>query len=185
MEFGVQLVRPEPPYKGLWAQLEFDHDAFARSAPHQDWEALDDVTGYLIAPKESFKSDVPTLDPEGEFEYESHRAQMLEFERVYQTREKKWLDTGVCDDPHVYFSTDTDWLDEARDPWTTRQRGKLDPDDAVHLLLGGRDGYVEIIATTFSWKLWEEGHPKLNDVSGEPVLEGRWELPPKTLTGGI
>lgn len=170
MEFGVHVVRPKPPYKGLWARLNFEHAAFARSSPHQDWEELGDVTGYHIVPIEEFKGRV-NRDGIEEVDERNKR-----FFNEYQAQENQWLSTGICPDPGVYFSTDSDWLDEVRGLWAERQRARLDPDDAVHYILDGRDGYVEVVATRLSWKLWEQGEPLLSDVSGEPLESGFWSV---------
>ena len=77
-------------------------------------------------------------------------------------------------DPGFYFSTDSEWLEAERHSWATRQRGAPRPEDAVHFLLDGRDGYVEILASGFTWRAWTPGSPQLNSVSGDPIMSGKW-----------
>src|SRR5262249_41025273 len=122
--------------------------------PHRDDESLLDLTGYDIVPRRR-EGDVPLLD-------------------AIEAEEAEWLRTGVCQDPGFYFCTDSAWLRSERDSWAYRQRGHYRPEDAVHFLLNGRDGFVEILASGFSWRLWKQGHPRLSAVSGDPVMHGEW-----------
>ena len=147
VEFGAMVVRPAPPYEELWVAVEFHDAAYACAKPHKDDERIEDVTGYVIRGRES--------DDEAAYEAE-------------------WLASGVCPDPYVYFTTDSPWLDRERGSWAARQRTNHGPEDAVHFLLNGRDGYIEILASNFSWRAWTPGHPRLNEVSGPPLMSGEW-----------
>ena len=151
VEFGVQVVRPSPPYEQLWVKVEFELAAFASAKPHRDDEGLSDVTGYDIVPRRGATS--------------------------WEDDQAEWLRTGVCPDPGFYFSTDTRWLDADRRSWAARQRGNPRQEEAVHFLLDGRDGYVEILAAGFTWRAWRQGYPRLNAVSGEPINGGEWSPP--------
>jgi hypothetical protein len=151
VEFGVQVVRPSPPYEQLWVKVEFELAAFASAKPRRDDEILSDVTGYDIVPMRDSTS--------------------------YEGDQAEWLRTGVCPDPGFYFSTDTLWLDKDRRSWAARQRRDLRPEEAVHFLLDGRDGYIEILAAGFTWRAWHQGYPRLSAVSGDPINGGTWLQP--------
>ena len=92
----------------------------------------------------------------------------------WEQEERTWLQTGACPDPGFYFSKDSEWLTAERNSWAARQRTSHGPEDAVHFLLDGRDGYVEVLALGFTWRAWPYGSPLLSDVSGDPVMSGRW-----------
>lgn len=155
VEFGVNVARRlETPYEAYWARIDFEAAAFASAKPHRDDETLENVTGYDIVPRTT-RSDLPMLD-------------------ALEAEEAEWIRTGICPDPWFYYSKDSAWLRSESDAWAHRQRGLYGPEDAVHFLLDGRDGYIEILATGFSWRAWPQGHPRLNAVSGEPIMSGNW-----------
>jgi hypothetical protein len=157
VEFGTNVARRiKSAHESYWAKVEFQGAAFASAKPHRDDETLETVTGYDIVPR-STRSDLPMLD-------------------ALEAEEAEWIRTGVCPDPWFYYSTDSAWLRSERGAWAHRQRGPYGPEDAVHFLLDGRDGYIEILATGFSWRAWTQGHPRLNAVSGEPIMSGEWTL---------
>jgi hypothetical protein len=128
--------------------------AFACAKPHRDDEELLDVTGYDIVPRRR----------DNGFD-------------TYQDEQDEWLRTGLCPDPGFYFSANTTWLETERPSWTARQRGHPRPDEVIHFLLDGRDGYIEIFAVGFTWRAWHQGHPRLSAVSGDPVISGQWSPP--------
>jgi hypothetical protein len=152
VEFGAVLPRPTPPYEELWVKVEFELAAFASARPHRDDEDLADVSGYDIVPRRR-----------------DERSGL----RGYRN-DAEWLRTGVCPDPSFYFSTDSTWLEAERQSWSERQRSGRPSEDAVHFLLDGRDGYVEVLASGFTWDAWPEGHPRQNLVPGAPIRRGRW-----------
>jgi hypothetical protein len=154
VECGALLPRPSPPYEELWIKVDFQCAAFATAKPHRDDEDLLDVSDYDIVPRRRVG------------DYASWRDDQAE-----------WLRTGLCPDPGVYFSTDTGWLDAERPSWVSRQRGDVQPEEAVHFLLDGRDGYIEILASRFTWRAWRPGHPLMSAVSGDPVISGEWHGP--------
>lgn len=132
-------------------KVDFESAAFASAKPHRDDESLIDVSGYDIVPGR------------GNLSYEAYEREQVE-----------WLETGICPDPSVYYSTDSSWLIAERQSWADRQRGAAQPADAVHFVLDRRDDYVEILASGFHWRAWEHGSPRLSDVKGDPVMSGRW-----------
>jgi hypothetical protein len=150
-ECSVEFGGGFQPKQELWVKVDFHSAAFASAKPHRDDEALAQVTGYDIVPR--------------------RRQGNLD---IWQVEEEEWLRTGRCPDPGFYFSTDSKWRDAEQQAWAARQRGRLRPDEAVHFLLDGRDGYVEVLAAGFTWRAWHEGHPRLNEVSGQPVASGEW-----------
>jgi hypothetical protein len=156
VEFGAVLARPTRPWVELWVRVEFELAAFATAKPHRDNEELADVTGYDIEPRRRDRSADRELE------------------------EAEWIRTERCPDPGFYFSTDTTWLARSRHSWAARQRTNRSPQDAFHFLLDGRDGYLEILAAGFTWKAWEQGHPKLSDVTGTPILGATWGEPETT-----
>jgi hypothetical protein len=152
VEFGAMLPRPTPPYEELWVKVEFELAAFASARPHRDDEDLDDVSGYDIVPRRRDESSG---------------------QRPYRDT-ADWLRTGCCPDPSFYFSIDSRWLETERRSWAARQRTSRAPEDAVHFLLDGRDGYVEIVASGFTWQAWHQGRPRADAVTGEPIMSGQW-----------
>jgi hypothetical protein len=168
VEFGGMLPRPTPPYEELWVRVEFESAAFASAKPHRDDEELAEVTGYDIVPRRK----EPEVGLSGGLR-EVLRATADVANRREQ-EQKRWIETGACPDPGFYFSMDSGWLEAERNSWAARQRTSHGPGDGVHFLLDGRDGYVEILASGFSWQAWHQGHPRLNEVSGEPIMTGRW-----------
>ncbi len=154
VEFGV-LMQPGVPSEELWVRVDFEAAAFASASPHRDDEDLADVTGYDIVPRR-------TVDGPAE----------------RQLEEEEWNRTELCPDPGFYFSTDSAWLDRSRRLWADRQRMDRSPQDAVHFLMDGRDGYLEILASGFTWRAWYQGCPILSAVEGEPVLGGAWSEQP-------
>jgi hypothetical protein len=154
VEFGVLIVRATRPYKELWGRVDFNLAAFVSAKPHRDDEDILDVTGYDILPRTRGSGFA-----------------------TYEEQQDEWLRTGVCPDPGFYFSTDTKWIDTEQQSWTERQRADLRPGEAVHFLLDGRDGYIEILAASFTWRAWQHGKPLLSDVSGDPVSSGEWSPP--------
>jgi hypothetical protein len=162
------LPRPMPPYEEVWVRVEFESAAFASAKPHRDDEELAEVTGYDIVPRRK----EPEVGLSGGLR-EVLRATADVANRREQ-EQKRWIETGACPDPGFYFSMDSGWLEAERNSWAARQRTSHGPGDGVHFLLDGRDGYVEILASGFSWQAWHQGHPRLNEVSGEPIMTGRW-----------
>lgn len=148
VEFGALVVRPTRPYEALWVKVDFELAAFASARPHRDDEDLFEVSGYSLLP--SRRDDLGG------------------------DRDAEWLRTGTCPDPRFYFSTDSRWLERDKRSWAARQRTDRGPDDAVHFLLDGRDGYVEILAAGFTWRAWHQGKPLRSEVSGEPIMSGQW-----------
>lgn len=155
VEFGGMFVKPTRPFKELWVRVDFTLAAFVMAKPHRDDEELSDVTGYDIVPRRA------------PFTLES-----------YERTNSEWLESGVCPDPKFYFSTSSEWLEAVRQRWAARQRTSHPTDKAVHFLLDGRDGYVEVIAAGFSWRAWPPGRPRLDDVAGPPVMSGEWSRSP-------
>jgi hypothetical protein len=151
VEFGALVARPTRPYEELWVKVEFELAAFASAKPHRDDEDLVDISGYDIVPRRDDGSV-----------------------GGWERREVEWLRTGVCPDPSFYFSTNSRWLEAERSSWAARQRTDRRPDEAVHFLLDGRDGYVEILALGFTWRAWPQGRPRVSEVSGEPTMSGEW-----------
>lgn len=145
VEFGAMIVRPSPSDEEIWVRVDFELAAFASAKPHRDDERLEAVTGYEI--------DVG-----------------VEYSRMREV----WLGSGRCPDPKIYFSTSSAWLDACRGSWARRQRTSRSGSEAVHFLLDGRDGYLEILAAGFSWRAWSPGQPLLSDVTGEPRMSGEW-----------
>jgi hypothetical protein len=151
VEFGAMIVRPTFPYEELWVRVDFAHAAFASTKPHRDDEDLVDVSAYHIVPKRRAGGYAG-----------------------FQRNQAEWLRAGTCPDPSFYFSADSRWLQSERHSWAARQRMSRRPEDAVHFLLDGRDGYIEILASGFSWRAWRPGRPMGRAVSGEPVMSGEW-----------
>jgi hypothetical protein len=161
VEFGTMMPRPTPPYEEFWVRLDFELAAFASTKPHRDDENLLNVSGYNIVP----------------------RARANDY-AASQNDRAEWLRTGICPDPSFYFSVDSRWLETERSSWAARQRTDRQPENAVHFLLDGRDGYVEILASGFRWRAWRQGRPRLSAVSGEPVMSGAWVDGDARLGGG-
>jgi hypothetical protein len=151
VEFGAMMPRSSPPYAEFWVKVDFELAAFASTKPHRDDEDLLSVSGYDIVPKKRAGGYAASQHDEAE-----------------------WLRTGVCPDPSFYFSADSRWLKAERPSWAARQRASRQPEDAVHFLLDGRDGYIEILASGFAWRAWRSGRPLRSAVSGEPVMSGGW-----------
>jgi hypothetical protein len=149
VEFGAMMVRPAPPYEELWVRVEFELGAFASAIPHRDDEDLLDVSGYDIVPRRAGLSS-------------------------YEHQQAVWLQAGLCPDPNFYFSTDSKWLTAERGSWAARQRTNCPPEDAIHFLLDGRDGFIEVLASGFTWRAWHPERPSWRAVSGEPVMSGEW-----------
>ena len=168
VEFGGMWIRPAPPYEELWVRVEFELAAFVSAKPHRDDESLVTVSGYDIVPKRQEPERRVLSGYQEALRASADAAQRREQEQ------KRWIETGVCPDPGFYFSMDSAWLDAERGSWAARQRTSRRPEDAVHFLLDGRDGYVEILASGFNWKAWSKGHPRLSEVSGEPIMTGGW-----------
>jgi hypothetical protein len=173
VEFGALVVRPTRPDEELWVKVTFELAAFASAKPHRDDESLVTVSGYDIVPRRG--------EPEGGVSGDLREVLRAteDVRRRLEQEEKKWIETGTCPDPSFYFSTDTAWLEAERSSWAARQRTNRGPEDAVHFLLDGRDGYVEVVASGFTWQAWHRGHPRLDEVSGEPVMTGRWVDSPR------
>ena len=181
VEFGVGLALTIPPgadyplpgsvqgrREGLWVRVDFELAAFASAKPHRDDEDLVTVSGYDIVPRR--------MEPGGESSW-GLRGALRGVESVlnsWEQDQRTWLQTGACPDPGLYFSKDSAWLEAERSSWAARQRTSHGPQDAVHFLLDGRDGYVEVMALGFTWRAWHYGSPLLGDVSGDPVMSGRW-----------
>lgn len=151
VEFGALVARSTRPYEELWVKVEFELAALVSAKPHRDDEDLFDVSGYTLVSNQG-----------GDLGGSSW------------PHDDEWLRTGTCPDPKFYFSTDSAWLRAERESWAARQRTSRGPHEAVHFLLDGRDGYVEILAAGFIWQAWHPGRPRRNEVSGEAVISGRW-----------
>ena len=151
MQFGAMIVRPSQPYEQLWIRVEFELAGFASAKPHRDDETLTEVSGYDIVPRRD------------EHDQDAHARD-----------EASWLSSGICPDPKLYFATDSTWLTAERESWAQRLRDSVTAEDAVHFLVDGRDGYVEILAKGFHWRAWQPGSPRHNEVEGEPIMTGSW-----------
>jgi hypothetical protein len=145
------MPRQTSPFEELWVRVDFELAAFVSTKPHRDDESVAEVSGY---------DSVPERRPGGY--------------AALQQEEAEWLRTGTCPDPSFYFSGASSWLETVRHSWAARQRTSRRPEDAVHFLLDGRDGYIEMIASGFSWRAWRPGQPLTRAVSGEPVISGEW-----------
>lgn len=154
-EFGAIVARPTRPYGEFWVKVDFELAAFAAAKPRRDDEDTFDVSGYDLAAKRRNGGDAGMEQEEAE-----------------------WLRTGLCPDPRFYFSTDSTWLDAERRSWAQRQRTRRRPEEAVHFLLDGRDGYVEILAAGFRWRAWPRAAPVMSTVTDslEPVMVGEWTV---------
>jgi hypothetical protein len=158
VEFGaMRVVQTSEQFEQIWIRVDFADAAYASAKPHRDDEEVFTVTGYkLIQPDVRTGSEgIGLLD---EFEQE----------------QEEWKRTGICRRPDFYFSRDSRWLEAERDSWAWRHRGGSRPEDAVHFLLDGRDGYLEILASGFHWSAWHTGSPMLSNVSGDPIASGLW-----------
>lgn len=162
VEFGAHIVRPEPPYeqsreagarpRGIWVRLDFELAGLARSRPHRDDEDLRDVTGYDIIPMRGYDGTSES----------------------WAVRQAEWLRTGWCPDPRVYHSRDTAWLADERDGWAYRQRTDQAAADAVHFIVNGLDGFVEVMAAGFAWTTYQlTPGPRIGP--GEVLSTGVWE----------
>lgn len=167
VEFGGHIVRPQPPYEQIWVRLDFELAGLARARPHRDDEDLGDVTGYDIVPRRRYRGV-----------------------ETYASNQAEWRRTGWCPDPDVYYSTDSAWLADERDGWAYRQRltvtaidsprigrrarATRTAADAVHFIVNGRDGFVEVMAAGFTWTSYEQtAGPRIGP--GEVLSTGIWE----------
>ena len=66
-------------------------------------------------------------------------------------RQKMWMETGMCPHSGFYVAKESEWL--ATLPSFYRHRSQ-------HYVVDGRDGYVELLARSFSWRewMWTSGH---------------------------
>lgn len=182
VQFGVQLapsipVGAEYPVPGSAAyraeersvRVDFELAVFASAKPHRDDEDLGTVTGYDLVPRRGWagaKAGFPGLA--------SALQGVASLLKGMELEDREWVGTGSCPDPRLYYSVESAWLDEEWNSWATRQRTSHVPNDAVHFLLDGRYGYVKVLALGFSWRARPCGSPLLSDVSGDPVMTGRW-----------
>ncbi|MCB9372237.1 MAG: hypothetical protein H6518_05595 [Microthrixaceae bacterium] len=133
VEFGAQIARPQPPYEQNWVRLDFELAGLARARPHSDDERLGDVTGYDIVPKQRFDGT----------------------EQAHDEAKAEWLRTGSCPDRQVYWTSDSSWLTEERPSWAYRQRTGRAAAEAIHSIVNGSDGFVEVMAVGFTWTGFE------------------------------
>jgi hypothetical protein len=59
-------------------------------------------------------------------------------------RRRRWRQTGLCPDPRFYVATESPWLSSAG----------LRHLSLRHFVLAGRDNYIEVLASRFSWREW-------------------------------
>jgi hypothetical protein len=93
--------------------------------------------------------------------YQGPSAQFLEWHR------QRWQQTGLCPDPRFYMATESPWLSSVG----------LTHLALRHFVLAGRDSYIEVLASRFSWREWmwpsgpRDQYTRPNDVvgSGEGV----------------
>lgn len=87
-------------------------------------------------------------------------------EEYLDWRHHRWRATGLCPDPRFYVATQSSWLASV-----TAKFG-LAHLSLRHFLVAGRDNYVEVLASGFSWRewLWSTGPrdqcPDANEVVG-------------------
>lgn len=78
-------------------------------------------------------------------------------------RQRTWQLTGKCPDPGFYVAEHSEWIETL--PTSFRQ-------DFRHYVIDGRDGYVELIAKSFSWKAWRWSTGHRDDAPSEgPVVD--------------
>lgn len=153
VQFGALVARSDPPFESIWVRVDFELGGFARTTPHRDDEDLRAASGYDITPLSQY--DGLTGGDEQET--------------------AEWLRTGLCPDPGLYFASDSSWLASVRQSWAAAQRTSRTANEAVHFVIDGRDGYVEVIAAGFSWTAWStdsSGHPA---EATPPVAAGDWD----------
>jgi len=63
-----------------------------------------------------------------------------------ETRQRVWEATGDCPDTEFYVARQSAWLVSLPDFFRQRCR---------HYVIDGRDGYIELIAESFSWQAWD------------------------------
>jgi hypothetical protein len=142
--------------------VEFGVMVARPTRPYELWVKVDFEMAELVSAK-------PHADDEGVFDVSGYDISPTVRDISQRERwEAEWLQTGVCPDPRFYFSRDSRWLE------AERQRNGAALRAATHFVLDGRDGYVEILAAGFTWQAWRPGRPRLNEVSGEPIMTGRW-----------
>jgi hypothetical protein len=109
------------------------------------------------------KSDIADLADvtDYDFEVDADRG-----ESAHHADINRWLESGECPHPGFYWASKSTLLES-----------EVEAQGSIHFLLEGRDGYLEILADGFSWSAWPQGHPRLDQVTGEPVLTGRWTRP--------
>lgn len=56
-----------------------------------------------------------------------------------------WRATGNCPSSGFYVATHSEWLETFSDRYRRETR---------HYVIAGRDSYIELIATGFTWKVW-------------------------------
>ena len=78
-------------------------------------------------------------------------------------RKETWQVSGKCPNPGFYVAEHSEWI-MTLPPYFHR--------DFHHYVIEGRDGYIEMIAKGFSWKvwLWLSGHRDDAPMKG-PVLD--------------
>lgn len=80
-------------------------------------------------------------------------------------RVRAWRASGTCPDSGFYVAANSEWIDAL--PAYFRR-------EFYHYVIDGRDGYVELIARKFAWKVWAWDWPNVgrDDVpSMGPVID--------------
>jgi hypothetical protein len=117
-------------------ELIFDEVLYARVGPHPDNKNIETI-GYKI---DRFGNGYD--GPDNDLEH-------------YYWCEKHWRSEGICLHSGFYYASTSDWLSsvEKHDHYIQKNAYK-------HYVMDDRDGYVELLATGYSWKewTWTSGH---------------------------
>lgn len=106
-------------------EITFKSAYFARCGPHDDSEGIEAI-GYMVDGGEEPYAGLP-------IDYVRWSAQ-------------QWRERGHCPESGFYVAKSSDWLDTAL--------GYRKHPAMRHFVIDGRDGYVEVLAESFTWREW-------------------------------
>lgn len=148
--FGGSRLTESDTYDQRRIELTFEQVCYARIGPHPDDKNIEAI-GYKIDRMDNG--------------YDGPDDNLIH----YNWSHKYWQSKGICLHSGFYYATESDWLSNLKTHDTYLQ------DNYRHYVIDDRDGYIELLAKSYSWNewMWTSGHREDAIKTSDVVFSGK------------